>query len=120
MYSDACLYRLAEGGADPTFRSSFLICCQNFKIRKNDKVSIFSSGVCVGEKKLCVQLKSASRRGGGGSQYFGLEVAAIVLLWLQCSKSRGKNKKENLERRLSTSVKKILLSKSREEIFVPN
>ena len=65
MYSDACLYRLAEGGADPTFHSSLRICCQNFKIRKNDEVSIFSRRTCVGEKKICAKMKSTSRRGGG-------------------------------------------------------
>ena len=69
------------GGADHTFHSSFRICSQNFKFRKNGNVSIFSSGTCV-EKNICAKLKSTSRRGGGGgrSQYFGLEVAAIVLL----------------------------------------
>ena len=76
MYKNACLYRLAEGGGsrggalgtikifpysateegwpDPTFHYSFRICSENFKIRKNGKVSIFSTETCVGGKEIYV------------------------------------------------------------------
>ena len=98
------------GGSDPTFRSSFRICCQNFKIRKNDKVSIFSSGVCVGEKNLCAKLKSTSRRGGGRSQYLVLELVAIVLLSFISNmakvKVQSKNSSENLVRKFSVCSQK--------------
>ena len=37
-----------SGGADPTFHSSFRICCQNFKIRKMTKFLFLAQGhMCV-------------------------------------------------------------------------
>ena len=60
------IFAVVRPGGDLTFHSSFRICSQNFKIRKNDKVSIFSSGTCVGGKKVSAKIECSSRRGGGG------------------------------------------------------
>ena len=58
---------------DPTFHSSFRICSQNFKIRKNGKVSIFSSGTYVGGKKYYVPNWKVHRAAEG--------VGEVAILW---------------------------------------
>ena len=66
MYSDACLYRLAEGGSRALL---FALVSESVvrisKFAKMTKFLFLALGhVWVG-KKVCAKLKSTSRRGGG-------------------------------------------------------